>query len=153
MISYAQGYMLLREAAKEYGWNLNFGGIALMWRGGCIIRSRFLGKIKDAFDNNPKLTNLLQDDFFRGVLNNYQSSWRSAIIKAIEMGVPTPAFTTALAFFDGYRTERLPANLLQAQRDYFGAHTYERIDKPRGQYFHTNWTGRGGRVSSGTYNA
>jgi 6-phosphogluconate dehydrogenase len=152
MISYAQGYMLLREAAKEYGWNLNFGGIALMWRGGCIIRSRFLGKIKDAFDKNPELNNLLMDDFFSGVLNEYQESWRRAVIKAIEAGVPTPAFSTALAFYDGYRTERLPANLLQAQRDYFGAHTYERVDKPRGEFFHTNWTGTGGRVSSGTYN-
>jgi 6-phosphogluconate dehydrogenase len=153
MISYAQGYMLMREAGKEYGWNLNYGGIALMWRGGCIIRSRFLGKIKEAYDKNPQLNNLLVDDFFRDVLNNYQGSWRKAIVQAIEYGVPTPAFSTALSFFDGYRTARLPANLLQAQRDYFGAHTYERIDKPRGQFFHTNWTGRGGRVSSGTYNA
>ena len=153
MISYAQGYMLLREAGKEQGWNLNMGGIALMWRGGCIIRSQFLSKIKDAYDKNPKLLNLLADDFFSGVLNNYQMSWRKAIIHAIEIGVPTPAFSTALAFYDGYRTERLPANLLQAQRDFFGAHTYERIDKPRGEFFHTNWTGRGGRVSSTTYNA
>ena len=144
--------MLLREAAKEQGWNLNFGGIALMWRGGCIIRSRFLGKIKEAFDKNPQLTNLLLDDFFSRTLNEYQASWRRAVIRAIEHGVPTPAFSTALAFFDGYRAERLPANLLQAQRDYFGAHTYERVDKPRGEFFHTNWTGRGGRVSSGTYN-
>jgi 6-phosphogluconate dehydrogenase len=153
MISYAQGYMLLREAAKEQGWNLNFGGIALMWRGGCIIRSRFLGKIKEAYDKNPSLTNLLLDEFFSSTLIKYQDSWRRAIIQAIQCGVPTPAFSTALAFYDGYRTERLPANLLQAQRDFFGAHTYERIDKPRGQFFHTNWTGRGGRVSSGTYNA
>jgi 6-phosphogluconate dehydrogenase len=153
MISYAQGYMLLREAAKEEGWNLNFGGIALMWRGGCIIRSRFLGKIKEAYDKNPKLSNLLLDDFFNKTLNDYQTSWRRAIIQAIQYGVPTPAFSTALSFFDGYRTGRLPANLLQAQRDFFGAHTYERVDKPRGQFFHTNWTGRGGRVSSGTYNA
>jgi len=153
MISYAQGYMLLREAAKEQGWNLNFGGIALMWRGGCIIRSRFLGKIKEAYDKNPRLTNLLLDDFFSSTLIKYQDSWRRAIIQAIQCGVPTPAFSTALAFYDGYRTERLPANLLQAQRDFFGAHTYERMDKPRGQFFHTNWTGRGGRVSSGTYNA
>lgn len=152
MISYAQGYMLLREAAKENGWNLNFGGIALMWRGGCIIRSAFLGKIKDAFDKNPDLNNLLMDDFFSGALNEYQDSWRRAVIKAIECGVPTPAFSTALAFYDGYRTERLPANLLQAQRDYFGAHTYERVDKARGEFFHTNWTGTGGRVSSSTYN-
>ena len=152
MISYAQGYMLLREAAKDQGWNLNFGGIALMWRGGCIIRSRFLGKIKEAYDKNPHLTNLLVDDFFRAVLNDYQPNWRRALISAIEHGVPTPAFSTALSFYDGYRAARLPANLLQAQRDYFGAHTYERIDKPRGQFFHTNWTGRGGRISSGTYN-
>ena len=152
MISYAQGYMLLREAAKEEGWNLNFGGIALMWRGGCIIRSLFLGKIKEAFDKNPALTNLLLDDFFSRTLNEYQASWRRAIIRAIEYGVPTPAFSTALAFYDAYRTARLPANLLQAQRDFFGAHTYERIDRPRGEFFHTNWTGRGGRVSSGTYN-
>jgi 6-phosphogluconate dehydrogenase len=153
MISYAQGYMLLREAAREQGWNLNLGGIALMWRGGCIIRSRFLEKIKAAFDKNPKLTNLLLDDFFSKTLISYQEAWRRAIVQAIESGVPTPAFSTALAFFDGYRSERLPANLLQAQRDYFGAHTYERVDKPRGEFFHTNWTGRGGRVASGTYNA
>ena len=153
LISYAQGYMLLREAAKEEGWNLNLGGIALMWRGGCIIRSRFLGQIKEAYDKNPQLSNLLLDDFFSTHLNDYQASWRRAIVKAIEFGVPTPAFSTALSFYDGYRSERLPANLLQAQRDFFGAHTYERIDKPRGQFFHTNWTGRGGRVSSGSYNA
>ncbi|MBV8896843.1 MAG: NADP-dependent phosphogluconate dehydrogenase, partial [Acidobacteriaceae bacterium] len=153
IISYAQGYMLLREAGKEQGWNLNMGGIALMWRGGCIIRSRFLGKIKDAYDKNPKLTNLLMDDFFSKTLNEYQAAWRKAVIHAIGFGVPTPAFSTALAFYDGYRTERLPANLLQAQRDFFGAHTFERLDKPRGEYFHTNWTGRGGRVASGSYNA
>ena len=152
MISYAQGYMLLREAAKEQKWNLNFGGIALMWRGGCIIRSRFLGKIKEAYDKNPKLTNLLVDDFFSKTLNEYQGSWRHAIIQGIQYGVPTPAFSTAISFYDGYRTGRLPANLLQAQRDFFGAHTYERLDKPRGEFFHTNWTGRGGRTSSGTYN-
>ena len=152
MISYAQGYMLLREAAKDQKWNLNFGGIALMWRGGCIIRSRFLGKIKEAYDKNRQLNNLLLDDFFSKLLNDYQGSWRRAIVHAIEAGVPTPAFSTALSFFDGYRTGRLPANLLQAQRDFFGAHTYERVDKPRGEFFHTNWTGRGGRVASGTYN-
>jgi 6-phosphogluconate dehydrogenase len=151
IVSYAQGYMLLRAAAKENGWNLNMGGIALMWRGGCIIRSRFLGKIKEAFDKNPGLENLLLDSFFSGALNQYQASWRKALVHAVELGVPTPAFSTALAFFDGYRTGRLPANLLQAQRDYFGAHTYERTDKPRGEFFHTNWTGRGGRVSSSTY--
>jgi len=153
IISYAQGYMLLRAAAKENGWNLNMGGIALMWRGGCIIRSRFLGKIKEAFDKDQHLTNLLLDSFFSAALNLYQESWRKAQIHAIELGVPTPAFSTALAFYDGYRAGRLPANLLQAQRDFFGAHTYERIDQPRGQFFHTNWTGRGGRVSSTTYNA
>lgn len=153
MISYAQGYMLLRAAEKEMGWNLNMGGIALMWRGGCIIRSVFLGNIKAAYDKNPDLSNLLLDNFFSTALNKYGPSWRKCVIHAIEIGVPTPAFSTALAFYDGYRTERLPANLLQAQRDYFGAHTYERIDKPRGEFFHTNWTGRGGRVSSSTYNA
>jgi 6-phosphogluconate dehydrogenase len=153
MISYAQGYMLLRAAEKDQGWHLNMGGIALMWRGGCIIRSVFLGDIKAAFDKDPNLTNLLLDNFFSSALNKYQAGWRKAIIHAIEIGVPTPAFSTALAFYDGYRTERLPANLLQAQRDFFGAHTYERVDKPRGQFFHTNWTGRGGRVSSSTYNA
>ena len=148
IISYAQGYMLLRAAAKENGWNLNMGGIALMWRGGCIIRSRFLSKIKDAFDKSPNLTNLLLDSFFFSAVNQYQTSWRKALTDAITLGVPTPAFSTALAFFDGYRAERLPANLLQAQRDYFGAHTYERVDKPRGEFSHTNWTGTGGRVSS-----
>ncbi len=153
IISYAQGYMLMREASRQEGWNLNYGGIALMWRGGCIIRSRFLGKIKEAFDKNPQLSNLLLDDFFRKVLVDYQPAWRRAIVQAIQCGVPTPAFSTALAFYDGYRTARLPANLLQAQRDFFGAHTYERVDKPRGQFFHTNWTGRGGRTASGTYNA
>ncbi len=152
IISYAQGYMLLEAAAKEQGWHLNFGGIALMWRGGCIIRSRFLGKIKDAFDKNPNLSNLLLDEFFSETLNKYQGGWRRGVIRAIEYGVPTPAFSTALSFYDGFRTARLPANLLQAQRDFFGAHTYERVDHPRGQFFHTNWTGRGGRVSSTTYN-
>jgi 6-phosphogluconate dehydrogenase len=153
MVSYAQGYMLLRAAEKDQGWHLNMGGIALMWRGGCIIRSVFLGNIKAAYDKNPELANLLLDDFFSSALNKYQASWRKALVHAIEVGVPTPAFSTALAFYDGYRTERLPANLLQAQRDFFGAHTYERVDKPRGEFFHTNWTGRGGRVSSTTYNA
>jgi 6-phosphogluconate dehydrogenase len=153
MVSYAQGYMLLRAAEKEYGWKLNMGGIALMWRGGCIIRSIFLGNIKAAYDKNPGLANLLLDEFFAGALNKYQGSWRKAMVQAIELGVPTPAFSTALAFYDGFRTARLPANLLQAQRDFFGAHTYERTDKPRGEFFHTNWTGHGGRVSSSTYNA
>jgi 6-phosphogluconate dehydrogenase len=151
IVSYAQGFMLLREAAKEYHWNLNYGGIALVWRAGCIIRSAFLGKIKEAFDRAPELTNLLLDPYFHEVIQRCQASWRRVVSKAVEAGVPVPAFTTALAFYDGYRSERLPANLLQAQRDYFGAHTYERVDKPRGQFFHTNWTGKGGTVSAGTY--
>jgi 6-phosphogluconate dehydrogenase len=153
IVSYAQGYMLLRAAGKEFNWNLNMGGIALMWRGGCIIRSQFLGKIKVAYKKNKDLDNLLLDKYFSRAVNKYQASWRKALVHAVKLGVPTPAFSTALAFFDGYRAERLPANLLQAQRDFFGAHTYERIDKPRGEFFHTNWTGHGGRVSSGTYNA
>ncbi len=153
IVSYAQGFMLMREAAKEYGWKLNYGEIALMWRGGCIIRSAFLGKIKEAFDKNPELSNLLVDEYFRQILQEAQSSWRRVVSKAVELGIPVPAMSTALSFFDGYRTQRLPANLLQAQRDYFGAHTYERIDKPRGEFFHTNWTGTGGSVSSSTYNA
>ncbi len=153
IVSYAQGYMLMRSAAKEYKWNLNYGGIALMWRGGCIIRSRFLGRIKEAFDKNPKLTNLLLDKFFKGEIKKAQRSWRNVVAMAAKKGIPVPAFSTALAFYDAYRCERLPANLLQAQRDYFGAHTYERIDKPRGEFFHTNWTGRGGTTASGTYNA
>jgi 6-phosphogluconate dehydrogenase len=153
IISYAQGYMLLRAAAQEYKWNLNYGGIALMWRGGCIIRSAFLGKIKEAFDKNPKLSNLLLDDFFRAAIKENQKSWRNVVALAAKKGIPVPAFATALSFYDQYRNARLPANLLQAQRDYFGAHTYERIDKPRGEFFHTNWTGRGGDTSAGTYNA
>ncbi len=152
IISYAQGYMLMRAAAKEYGWNLNYGGIALMWRGGCIIRSRFLGKIKEAYDANPKLSNLLLDDYFRGEIKRTQKGWRKIVSTAALRGIPVPAFSTALAFYDQYRSAVLPANLLQAQRDYFGAHTYERLDKPRGEFFHTNWTGRGGDVSSSTYN-
>jgi 6-phosphogluconate dehydrogenase len=153
LVSYAQGFMLLREAAKEYKWNLNYGAIALMWRAGCIIRSVFLGKIKDAFARNPNLSNLLLDPYFTGVVERCQASWRRTVATAVSAGVAVPAFTTALSFFDGYRSERLPANLLQAQRDYFGAHTYERVDRPRGQFFHTNWTGKGGNVSSSTYNA
>ncbi|MCL2660979.1 MAG: decarboxylating NADP(+)-dependent phosphogluconate dehydrogenase [Acidobacteriaceae bacterium] len=152
MVSYAQGYMLLRAIEKENGWKLNLGGIALMWRGGCIIRSVFLGNIKAAFDKDPALQNLLLDSFFSEALNKYGASWRKAVIHAIEIGVPVPAFSTALSFYDGYRTASLPANLLQAQRDFFGAHTYERVDRPRGEFFHTNWTGHGGRVSSSTYN-
>ena len=152
IISYAQGYMLMRHAAMEYGWKLNYGGIALMWRGGCIIRSAFLGKIKLAYDANPLLENLLLDDFFRAAIQQAQGGWRKVVAKAAELGVPAPAFASALSFYDGYRSDRLPANLLQAQRDYFGAHTYERVDKPRGEFFHTDWTGRGGKVSSNTYN-
>ncbi len=152
IVSYAQGYVLMRMAAKEFGWNLNFGGIALMWRGGCIIRSVFLGKIKEAFDRNPSLTNLLLDPFFREKIESSQDSWRRVVSTALQNGIPVPCFASALTYYDGYRTQRLPANLLQAQRDYFGAHTYERIDKPRGQFFHTNWTGRGGDTASTTYN-
>lgn len=151
IVSYAQGYVLMREAAKEYGWNLNYGGIALMWRGGCIIRSVFLGKIKEAFDKNPGLSNLLLDPFFKDKIETAQESWRRVVATALTNGIPVPAFTTALCYYDGYRSERLPANLLQAQRDYFGAHTYERIDRPRGEFFHTNWTGKGGDTASSTY--
>ena len=151
IVSYAQGYMLLRAAAEESKWNLNYGGIALMWRGGCIIRSAFLGDIKKAFEKNPALTNLLLDPFFTDAVNGAQAAWRKVLSTAIEKGIPMPAFSTALAFFDGFRSARLPANLLQAQRDYFGAHTYERVDKARGEFFHTNWTGRGGTTSSSTY--
>jgi 6-phosphogluconate dehydrogenase len=151
IVSYAQGYTLMRAAAKERGWNLNYGGIALMWRGGCIIRSVFLGKIKEAFDRDPGLTNLLLDPFFRDKVLSCQAAWRRVVASAAMNGVPVPAFSTALGYFDGFRAGRLPANLLQAQRDYFGAHTYERTDKPRGQFFHTNWTGRGGTTSASTY--
>jgi 6-phosphogluconate dehydrogenase len=153
IISYAQGYMLMRAAAKEYGWNLNYGGVALMWRGGCIIRSRFLGKIKEAFEAKPDLTNLLLDKFFRGEIKKCQRAWRKVVALSARKGIPCPAFSTALNFFDGYRSAWLPANLLQAQRDYFGAHTYERVDQPRGKFFHSNWTGHGGVTSSGSYNA
>src|SRR5581483_121573 len=153
IISYTQGYMLMRAAAQEYHWNLNYGGIALMWRCGCFIRSRFPGKSKEAFDKNSKLTNLLLDNFFRQAIKESQRGWRNVVAMAAKKGLPTPAFATALNFYDSYRCARLPANLVQAQRDYFGAHTYERIDKPRGEYFHTNWTGHGGDVSSGSYNA
>ncbi len=153
IVSYAQGYQLLREAAKEYDWDLNYGGIALMWRGGCIIRSQFLGKIKEAFDAQPDLVNLLLTPYFKEAVSQAQPAWRRVVARSVEMGVPVPAFSSALAYFDGYRSERLPANLLQAQRDYFGAHTYERLDKPRGEYFHTNWTGTGGDVTAQSYNA
>lgn len=151
VVSYAQGYALMSAAAEEYGWKLNYGGIALMWRGGCIIRSVFLGKIKDAFDKNQTLKNLMLDPFFKEKLEDAQASWRRVIAATVTNGIPVPALTTALAYFDGYRSERLPANLLQAQRDYFGAHMYERVDKPRGEFFHTNWTGRGGETASSTY--
>jgi len=152
IISYAQGYMLMRAAAQEYDWELDFGGIALLWRGGCIIRSAFLGEINKAYTKNPGLDNLLLDDYFKTEIEISQAGWRRVIAKAVEAGLPVPAMSSALAFYDGYRAERLPANLLQAQRDYFGAHTYERIDHPRGKFFHTNWTGSGGNVTSSTYN-
>jgi len=151
IVSYAQGYQLMRAAAAEYKWNLNYGGIALMWRGGCIIRSVFLGKIKEAFAKKLKLENLLLDPFFKTAVKKAQSSWRRVVAASVKLGIPMPAMSSALAYYDGYRSERLPANLLQAQRDYFGAHTYERVDKPRGQFFHTNWTGHGGETSASTY--
>ncbi len=151
VVSYAQGYSLMRAAAKEYGWDLNYGGIALLWRGGCIIRSVFLGKIKEAFDKDPNLANILLDPYFKDKLSEAQTGWRNVIAQAVVNGVPAPCMTAALEYYDGYRTERLPANLLQAQRDYFGAHTYERTDRPRGEFFHTNWTGHGGDTVSGTY--
>ncbi len=151
IISYAQGFQLMREAAKEYKWTLNYGDIALMWRGGCIIRSQFLSDIKQAYDKNPELENLLLADYFSAAMTKADAGWRKAVILGIELNVPTPAFSSALAYFDGYRTARLPANLLQAQRDYFGAHSYERTDKPRGEFFHTDWTGHGGKTASSTY--
>ncbi len=152
IVSYAQGYMLMRAAAKEYQWTLNYGGIALMWRGGCIIRSRFLGKIKEAYDKAPDLSNLMLDDYFRGEIKKAQNGWRNVVATAAKRGIPAPAFSTALAFYDQYRSAVLPANMLQAQRDYFGAHTYERVDQPRGKFFHHNWTGKGGTTVAGTYN-
>jgi len=151
IISYTQGYMLMRAAAVEYGWNLNYGGIALMWRGGCIIRSVFLGKIKDAFELDPSLNNLLLNPYFKDEVDAAQSAWRRVVAKSVELGVPVPAMSSALAFYDGYRHGRLPANMLQAQRDYFGAHTFERVDRPRGEFFHADWTGTGGDVTSSTY--
>ncbi len=153
IISYAQGYALMKEAAGEYDWKLNYGEIAQMWRGGCIIRSVFLGRITEAYKNNPSLQNLMLDPFFTETLHKAQSGWRKVVSTATENGIPVPAFSSALSYFDGYREGRLPANMLQAQRDYFGAHTYERIDKPRGEFFHTNWTGKGGTTASSTYNA
>lgn len=152
IISYAQGFALMKEAAISHNWDLKFGEIALMWRGGCIIRSRFLGKIKEAYDTNPALENLILDPYFTKTMKSLVPSWRNVISAAVLNGIPVPSMSSALAYFDGYTTERLPANLLQAQRDYFGAHTYERLDKPRGEFFHTNWTGRGGKTSSTTYN-
>ncbi|MBM0107906.1 decarboxylating NADP(+)-dependent phosphogluconate dehydrogenase [Steroidobacter sp. S1-65] len=153
IISYAQGYQLLRSAAKQYQWSLNYGGIALVWRGGCIIRSAFLGDIKKAFDRDPQLVNLLLDPFFRDAVSSRQAGWRRAIVAAIQSGIPVPCMSAALSYFDGYRAERLPANLLQAQRDFFGAHTYERVDQPRGEFFHTDWTGHGGATTSRSYSA
>ncbi len=153
IVSYAQGYTLMRSAAKTYNWNLNYGGIALMWRGGCIIRSVFLGKIKEAFDKNPDLTNLLLDPYFKSVMDKAQDGWRRVCATAMMNGIALPAMTSALSYYDGYRCERLPANLLQAQRDYFGAHTYERVDRARGEFFHTNWTGEGGNTAATQYNA
>jgi len=153
IISYAQGYSLMRTAAQTYNWNLNYGGIALMWRGGCIIRSVFLGKIKEAYEKNPALDNLLMDDYFADTIRSLVPAWREVVSWAVKAGVPAPAFSSALSYFDGYTSAALPANLLQAQRDYFGAHTYERTDAPRGQFFHTNWTGHGGDTSASTYNA
>ena len=153
IISYAQGYTLMRSAAKTYGWNLNYGGIALMWRGGCIIRSVFLGKIKEAYEKDPELRNLLLDPYFKETIEKLVPAWRKVAASALQYGIPAPAMTSALSYFDGYTTKRLPANLLQAQRDYFGAHTYERVDAPRGEFFHTNWTGHGGSTSATTYNA
>jgi 6-phosphogluconate dehydrogenase len=151
IISYAQGYALMRASANTYGWNLNYGGIALMWRGGCIIRSVFLGKIKEAFDKDPSLDNLLNDSYFASVMQDLIPAWREVVAYAVKAGIPMPAFSSALSYFDGYTCASLPANLLQAQRDYFGAHTYERVDAPRGQMFHTNWTGHGGNTASSSY--
>ncbi len=153
IVSYAQGYALMRAAARSYGWNLNWGGIALMWRGGCIIRSVFLGKIKEAYDADPALENLMLAPYFREKLEKGQKGWRRICASAITNGIPAPALCAALSYYDGYRSARLPANLLQAQRDYFGAHTYERVDRPRGEFFHTDWTGHGGNTSSSAYNA
>ncbi len=141
----------MRTAATTYGWNLNYGGIALMWRGGCIIRSVFLGKIKEAFDANPELSNLLLAPYFKETIERCVPAWRNVVAQAVMVGVPAPAMTAALNYFDGYTCEKLPANLLQAQRDYFGAHTYERLDQPRGKFYHTNWTGEGGNTAASEY--
>jgi 6-phosphogluconate dehydrogenase len=152
IISYAQGFTLMREAAKTYSWDLDYGRIALLWRGGCIIRSAFLGKINEAFNDDPELPNLILNPYFKSIVEGAQDSWRKVVSEALNNGIAVPSMAAALTYFDGYRTDRLPANLIQAQRDYFGAHTYERIDKPRGEYFHTNWTGHGGDTASSTYN-
>ena len=152
LVSYTQGYALMRAQAKTSGWNLNYGGVALMWRGGCIIRSAFLGKIKEAFDRDPMLNNLLLDPYFQERIQSCIPAWRKVVSLAVQLGVPVPAMSAALSYFDGYTCDRLPANLLQAQRDYFGAHTYERVDRPRGEYYHTNWTGEGGDTAASTYN-
>jgi 6-phosphogluconate dehydrogenase len=153
IISYTQGYMLMRAAADEYDWDLDYGSIALMWREGCIIRSVFLGDIRDAFARQPDLPNLLLDSYFEEQVESAQMAWRRVVAQAVKVGIPVPAMSSALAFYDGYRHARLPANLIQAQRDYFGAHTYERVDRPRGEHFHTDWTGEGGQVTSGSYDA
>jgi 6-phosphogluconate dehydrogenase len=153
IISYTQGYMLMRAAADEYDWDLDYGSIALMWREGCIIRSVFLGDIRDAFARQPDLPNLLLDSYFEKQVESAQMAWRRVVAQAVKLGIPVPAMSSALAFYDGYRHARLPANMIQAQRDYFGAHTYERVDRPRGEYFHTDWTGDGGQVTSGSYDA
>jgi 6-phosphogluconate dehydrogenase len=153
VVSYAQGFTLIREAGESHGWNINYGGVALLWRAGCIIRSAFLENIKEAFDRAPDLPNLLLDEWFSTVIHDAQTSWRRVVAEAVTAGIPVPAFATALNFYDGYRSERLPANMIQAQRDYFGAHTYERVDRPRGEFHHFNWTGHGGSTTSGSYNA
>jgi 6-phosphogluconate dehydrogenase len=152
IISYAQGFRLMHEASREYGFSLNYGEIALMWRGGCIIRSRFLNDIKKAYDTNPELESLLLAEFFIEAMKKAETGWRKTVVLGVELGIPTPAISSGLAYYDGYRSERLPANLVQAQRDYFGAHTYERTDRPRGEFFHSDWTGRGGKTASSTYN-
>ncbi len=151
IVSYAQGYALMRASSEKFGWDLDYSAIAAIWRGGCIIRSVFLDSISEAFNDQPDLANLMLADYFRDCLHGAQPGWRSSIIRAIEHGIPVPAFSAAMSYYDGYRSDSLPANMIQAQRDYFGAHTYERVDKPRGEYFHTDWTGRGGKTASTTY--
>jgi len=153
LVSYAQGFHLLRAAARDHNWKLNYGGIALMWRGGCIIRSKFLQKIKDAFERNPELNNLLLDNFFMDIIHRSQEGWRRVCAAAALNGYAIPAIYSALGYYDGLRTAKSTSNLIQAQRDFFGAHTYERVDKPAGTYFHTNWSGQGGSTASSVYNA